>query len=550
MLALSINSTLNRIATARLVYQDGSAARGEFRLSGADRFLPGAEVEIQAGASDEPVTLFSGIVTRHSLKIRERSAPQLIVECRHAATRMTVNANNAYFLDQSDSDVIGALFEAAGISADVATTPATHEQLVQYHASDWDFCLMRAEANGLVIITRPDGLSVKAPDLAARPVCALQFGATILEADLQLEARYQFSAVKTRFWDPASQETVELEAADPGNDSPGNLGSGDLAGVIDLDAYTLMHTRLAEDEAQAWADGRWARSQLNRVNGCIKCEGIGSIAAGDRVSLAGVGDRFDGDAYVSGVRHDYDLVQGWKTWLQFGGIEGLSEAGKSPSAIPAMGLLPAVNGLQIGIVVANEDPQGEFRVRVRMPLVDSEDEGTWARVASLDAGADRGWFIRPEIGDEVVLGFFEDDPRQPVIIGMLNSSARAAPLDGSDDNHEKVFQTRSQMKMLFDDDKVVMQFSTPAHNRILLSVEDEAITLSDQHGNSIVMNSDGITLESASDLNIKSTGDLTIEAGAALELKAGSDLKGEGASGVELSSSASLKISGSLVEIN
>ncbi len=550
MLALSINSTVNRVASARLVYQDGAAASGEFRLSNADTFAPGAEIEILAGSGEEPVTLFTGIVVRHALKIRERSAPQLVIECRHAASKMTINPNNAYFLEQSDSDVIAGLFEAAGIRADVAATSVTHQQLVQYHATDWDFCLMRAEANGLVIITRPDALLVQAPDLAAEPAFGLQFGATILEADLRLEARYQYGAVKSTSWDPANQETVEVEAADPGNNSPGNLGSADLAEVIGLDQFSLMHSQLAEDEAQAWADGQWAKSQLNRIGGSIKCEGIGSVAAGDRVSLDGLGERFNGDAWVSAVRHDFDLVQGWKTWLQLGGVEGLSERGDSPTATRAMGLLPAVNGLQIGVVVSNEDPDGEFRLRVKMPLVDNDDEGTWARVASLDAGDTRGWFIRPEIGDEVLLGFLDDDPRRPVVLGMLNSSAKPAPLEGSDDNHEKLFQTRSEMKLHFDDDKIVMSLSTPAENQLVLSEEDEAITLKDQHGNSVLLNSDGITLESAADMNVKSSGDITIEAGGALELKAGTELKGEGAAGVEISSSATMKISGSLVEIN
>ena len=99
--------------------------------------------------------------------------------------------------------------------------------------------------------------------------------------------------------------------------------------------------------------------------------------------------------------------------------------------------------MQIGIVVSNEDPDGEHRVRVRMPLVSADEDGTWARVAVLDAGDERGFFFRPEVGDEVVLGFLSDDPRQAVILGMLHSSAKAAPLQGSDDNHEKVFQSRS-----------------------------------------------------------------------------------------------------------
>ena len=79
-------------------------------------------------------------------------------------------------------------------------------------------------------------------------------------------------------------------------------------------------------------------------------------------------------------------------------------------------------------MTSNEDPDGEHRVRVKLPLVNNADDGVWARVASLDAGNDRGFFFRPEIGDEVVVGFFDDDPRRPVMLGMLHSSAKAAPL--------------------------------------------------------------------------------------------------------------------------
>ena len=128
------------------------------------------------------------------------------------------------------------------------------------------------------------------------------------------------------------------------------------------------------------------------------------------------------------MRQAFDTVQGWKTHLQFGGIApdaGLRSACRS---IAPPQLLAPVAGLQAGVVTDNEDPAGEFRVRVRLPLVNDGDDGVWARVASLDAGAERGFFFRPEIGDEVLLGFLDDDPRQPVLLGMLHSSALAAPL--------------------------------------------------------------------------------------------------------------------------
>ena len=69
-------------------------------------------------------------------------------------------------------------------------------------------------------------------------------------------------------------------------------------------------------------------------------------------------------------------------------------------------------------------------------------------------------------------------------------------------------------------------------------------------GNSIKLNSEGISLESASDIKIVASGGLQLESGGALELAAGSELKGEAASGVEISSGAITKLSGSMVEIN
>ena len=133
----------------------------------------------------------------------------------------------------------------------------------------------------------------------------------------------------------------------------------------------------------------------------------------------------------------------------------------SVAAPAAAALLPGVNGLQVGVVVSNEDPEGEDRVRVVLPLVDKRAEGAWARVAALDAGHNRGFFFRPELGDEVVVGFFNDDPRQAVILGMLPSSAKPAPLQGSDDNHEKLYQSRAGMRWYLNDDRKIMAVGNP-----------------------------------------------------------------------------------------
>ncbi len=550
LLGVYILKAVNKISSARLIYMDGAAAAEDFPLSNADTLIPGKKVEILAGTGEDPIPVFTGIIIRQSLKMRDNSAPQLVVECRHQAVKMTVGRKNAYFFDQTDSDIITTLLEQAEIRSDVESSTVVYPQQVQYCATDWDFLLMRAEANGKLVLTNEELVKVKAPVFNNNPTCTLQFGATILEMDTTMDARLQYSSVKSLTWDATQQSLFEKEAADPNLNTPGNLSSEQLAAVAALDYYRLQHVAVSEDEAQAWADAQWLKSQMSRVSGRVKCEGIATVNPGDIVALKGVGDRYSGNVFVTGVRQDFDLVQGWKTHIQFGNVEKWLGEANDVAAPPAAALLPRVNGLQIGVVVSNEDPDGEHRVRVKMPLVNNEEDGTWARVATVDAGNERGFFCRPEIGDEVLLGFLNDDPRQAVILGMLHSSAKGAPLQGSDDNHEKLYQSRSKMKFYLHDEKKVMQLETPAGNKLSLSEEDQAIKIEDQNGNKIIMTQDGINIESSKAIQLKAGTELTLESGTSLTATGGTELKLEGTSGAEISSAATTNVKGGLVQIN
>ena len=393
LLGVYLVKSVNKIAAARLVYLDGSASSSDFPLSNADTFIPGKQVEILAGPGNKPVSLFKGLVIQQNLKVRGHTAPQLVVECRHQAVKLTAGRKNAYFFDQTDSDIIAALLHQAAIAGDVETTAVTHKQQVQYDATDWDFLLTRAEANGKLVFTNADTVVVKAPVFTGAPVCTLLFGATILDMDVQIDARLQYGAVKSFTWDPAQQTVLDKDAADPGISGPGNLSNADLAAVVGLDSYQLRSAAVSEAEAQAWADAAWLKSKLSKVCGRIKCEGIATVNPGDLVQLAGVGARYNGPVFVTGVRHDFDTIQAWKTHIQFGNAEPWLAEDPAVSAPKAAALLPGVNGLQIGVVVSNDDPSGEHRVRVRMPLVDAQADGAWARVAAVDAGADRGLLL-------------------------------------------------------------------------------------------------------------------------------------------------------------
>lgn len=548
--AVLISRGFNRIASAEIAILDGDPAAETFKASSSADFVPGKEIQIDAGYHGNEQPLFKGIVVRHGVRVVGKKPSVLRIECKDKAAKLTVGRKSAYFYDMKDSEVIEGLASDAGLDADVAPTAVSHKQMVQFYATDWDFLITRAEANGKLVSTLDGKLVVKAPDASKQPVLSLKYGGNVLDFEAVMDARSQFSAVQAFAWDAANQEMLQIDGAAPSAVAPGNVTSDDLAAVLGLTALELKHAgQLKDTELQAWADGQRLKSAFAKVRGRARIQGFGGVVPGDIVEVGGLGDRFNGKALVTGVRHEIG-VKNWETDLAFGLWPEWFGAAEDVVDPPANGLLPGIAGLQIGLVTALEgDPEGEDRVQVRIPMIDPSQEGVWARVATLDAGKGRGTFFRPEIGDEVVLGFLNEDPRNPVLLGMLNSSAKPAPLPASDDNHEKGIVTRSEIKVLFNDDKKSLSISTPGGHKVVLSDDAGSVTIEDSNGNKAVLSSDGISVESAKDLIIKASGDVKID-GTNITVSAQAKLKAQGNAGAEVSSSGSTVVKGSVVQIN
>jgi Rhs element Vgr protein len=551
ILGIRVSKSVNRIASAQLMILDGDPATGDFPASGNDAFVPGKEIEIKAGYHSDDNPIFKGIIVKLGVKAFENKPSLFRVECRDQAVKLSLKRKNRYFYEITDSELIEELAREKSLEVEAESTSHTHAELLQFHATDWDFLVSRAEANGLLVTTEDGKLVASPPDLSQDPNLSLEYGGNVLDFEFETDARQQYAAVESFSWDAANQEALQLEGNPPSGTLPGNLSPEDLAEAMDLDSYELRHGgQLKDTELQAWADAQLLKSQLAKVRGRVRIQGYGDIKPGQVVEMLGVGPRFEGKVLVSGVRHEIN-VQNWETQLELGlSTRWFAQEHPDMVAQQAHGLLPAINGLQIGLVTALEsDPEGEDRVQVRLPIIDAAEEGAWARIASLDAGDNRGAFFRPEIGDEVVVGFLNDDPRHPVILGMLNSSAKPAPVTAADDNHVKGFVTRSEMKMLFDDEKKAFTLETPGGK--LISVDEDAgeIKLEDENGNKVVMDSSGITIESASDLTLKAAGDVTVE-GTNVEASANANFTASGSAGSELSSSATTVIQGAMVQIN
>jgi Rhs element Vgr protein len=549
--SIDIWQELNRIPRAKIAILDGSASEQTFRVSDEDWFIPGKSIEILVGFSSDEATIFSGIVTGQTIKVRPGGNSVLMVECADPAIKMTTNPRSKYFYDMAESDLFETLITGySGLLAEVEPTGHTHKEILQYQSTDWDFMLSRADVNGLFCLADGGTLYIASPDFTQEPAATIAYGQNLLEIDAELDCVNQFSSVKSTSWDYSQSENSEVEAVSSSPLSPGNISSPDLADSLENSELVLRAgAKISGEILQKWANAKLMKQELAKVRGRAKVEGIGALKPGTVIKLEGVGDRFNGSAFVSGVKHT--VYRGdWTTDIQFGLSSKWFTQEYDVSEKPAAAMLPSVSGLQIGLVTQIEsDPDGDNRILIRLPMIDAAEQGIWARVASVGSGDSRGFVYRPEIGDEVVVGFIHDDPNQPIILGSVNSSVNPSPIPPSDDNHEKGIITRGEIKFLINDDHPSVLIEMPSGKKISINDDDAEISITDEHGNHVIMNRDGLSLESPSDISVKATGDLNLE-GTNVNVKANASLKAEGSASADVSSTGTTTIQGSLVQIN
>ena len=166
-------------------------------------------------------------------------------------------------------------------------------------------------------------------------------------------------------------------------------------------------------------------------------------------------------------------------------------------------------GAYPALVTDIKDPDGQGRVKVSLPWSPDGQGGTfeaWARLATLMAGNNRGtWFV-PDVDDEVLVIFIAGDPRQPSVVGSFWNGQDAAheSMDGSGRNTVKSIRSRNGVKVTLDDTdgQESMVLETPGGQTVTLKDGPGAIEIVDANGNSVKLESAGITIQAAAKVSI------------------------------------------------
>lgn len=526
ILSIDIMLNANRLPLAEIVLIDGNVGEGKLPLSDSGFFDPGEQITIKGRRSEKSslVPIFKGLVMSQTIQMNRGSA-RLVIELGDKAHAMTMNRRSFVYRKKADSDVISQLASEAGVS--VGKTDKTlpkHEELVQYNCSDWDFCLSRAEANGLILLVSDGALQAVQPKLSSESLTLTMGTSNILDIELKADARAIYGAVKAFNYDPKKRVLSKATDSAATFATPGTLRAPTIAkslGAKELQLVSAIPSQKAEIEA--WARGAMIRTRLSLIQGRIRVDEDKFAEVGSSIKLEGFGKVFNGKAYVSGVRH---TIQGglWTTDYQLGlSSETLVE--RQPVSNPVgAGLLPGVFGLQIGSVESIlEDPNKEFRIKVKLHGLNQPDNMLWARLALPDAGKKRGYNFLPEKDDEVVIGFLNGDPRQPIILGSLYSSSAPPQYPAAKENNVKGIVSRGLSGIIFNDKDNSIRIATVVDKEdqiLVLNKKNKSIHILDNlNKNTIKLDSKGITLTSNKDLTIDVKGNLKLSAKGNVNIK-------------------------------
>ncbi|MDO8673632.1 MAG: VgrG-related protein, partial [Dehalococcoidia bacterium] len=393
-------------------------------------FELGKKVEISVKTQQGVTKLMDGEITAVDLEARH-PMPTLLIRGYDQSHRLNRDRKTRTYISETDSGIAEKIARDNGLGVQAeATGGPPYQHIVQRNQTDWEFLWERARRIGYRVYIEDRTLYFRQKPNESR-VPKLEWGIDLQDFRASLSTAEQVTEIQVRGWDPVRKQSILGRATRARVDL--DIGERRQGGQATQQAFSQQPKLIVVDQpvsSQAEADAL-AQGMLDDVGNAFLqadgvCAGNPAVAAGAKVELAGLGQRFSGRYLITHSLHRYSL-QGYSTHF--------TVSGHRAATLTEL-LRPPDNGGSHSVVVAivtnNKDPQNLGRVKLKYPWLSDKDESDWARLALPGAGKDRGVSWVPDIGDEVLVAFGHGDINIPYVLGGLWSRPAGFPVQNID----------------------------------------------------------------------------------------------------------------------
>lgn len=476
-------------------------------LTDSPLFDLGQDVEVHMGYGRDVQPMMLGEITSVQPSFPESGGPTISVTGYDKSYRLRHNQPDRHPWEYVPDSAIAAQIAAEHLLVPVVDPSPVVRSYVQQTTSDFAFLQQLARRSGFEALVDWDRLHfrVKRPQTEA---IALEWGRNLSSFTPRLSNASMTGMQVIRSYNQDLAEAVV------GIASAGQL---DLDNIVErlggsvLDMLTDLGRRVIRDEeidspldAAGFAESLLKEILEGMFEGTGSCIGIPDLRAGEMVNISGVGQKFRGAYRLKKVTHRID-GSGYRTSFevtQRAGASMLSLLRRSIAESPSPTQRESFDGVVVGTVTNNVDRQGQGRIRVRFPWFSDRAESAWARCSTPMAGAGRGMYFLPDIGDEVLVSFQHGDFSRPVVIGGLWNGVSSPPVNNADGLNS------------------VREVRTAAGHHIRFEDKEGSAELRVQHanGSKLQFGSNGsITIEATGDIRMQAGGSITL-AGTAVDV--------------------------------
>ncbi|MGD9932226.1 MAG: VgrG-related protein [Dehalococcoidia bacterium] len=450
------------------------------------------------------------------------------------------------FVNASDSDIVRQIASDNGLSPRITSTNIVHDAVYQFNQTDFDFIRERALRVGFICAFVDSKLYFGPASGVGGDGPSLRYGDALHFFSPRLSTSGQAKEVSVRGWDRKAKQAIVGVASSPAfNFRAGESATGGATAVRAHFGGESLHFYNVPVDTQGEAEKIAASMLDNReslyLQGEGTCDGDPRIRAGHSLTLDGLGTKFNGKYFVTRAAHRLNR-RGYETDISLAGLRGdsLADLIGSGSGAPSerahrsYGVLPAV-------VTNNGDPEKLGRVKVKYPSVSDEQESGWVPVAVPRSGKQMGFWLIPNVDDEVLVAFEQGEFNRPYVIGSLWNGKDAPPSDGTNaqnahDVHELL--TLKGSKFLIDDSSgnEVILLTTSDGFSLRLDKSKKQVELTEPGGMKVTLDgaAKSMTLEGATQVNVKAQGSVKVESSGT----------------VDVSGSGPVNIKGAIVNIN
>ena len=394
--AIRVRQRLSNPTQCELVFAEPQHAVG-----GGALLRPGAAVRIGVSGQHEP--LFDGELTAIEIDYHPSQATEVRARGYDALHRLRKRHEIRSHVQVTPLDLAREMASEIGVSVESSEPGPLRQIIIQQNRSNLDLLVDELASCGLYLTLRGKTLHIAPLDGIDAPV-PLALGESLLEAHFEVNGEPSCRSVAVSAWDTQRVEHHEGRAARArvgrevmAEAAPTSFGA---KGEITLSDVVMADGRHAQALAQAELDRRVAAEVVFRGTAA----GDTRLRPGARVRVAGVADQFAGQYSLTEVTHTID-----------GRVGYVSELCTAPPTARRRDRNAVVTK---GIVTRVSDPDGRGFVRVELPTYGGV-ETDWIGVLSAGAGAGKGLLVLPDVGDQVLVLFVNEDPAQSIVLGGL-----------------------------------------------------------------------------------------------------------------------------------